>query len=391
MPRQKKPRYEYVPKLKLYRKRIKDIDGKYFPIYAKTEPELAAKVATAQEQITAGLSSRENPTVRQYAERWMDLHAQHVAERTMDDYRYIVRSYVIPSIGDLNVKDVRADDIKAAQGSASDKSESVYNKLNMVLRMIFDSAVENKIISESPCPKFRPGGIPQKEKTALTHEQEQVLVDAVQGTVAETFVMLALYTGMRREEILALQWDAVDLSKAAPHIDVRRSLHWKKNRPIVKDELKSDSAKRTIPLPGKLVEVMKAAKGTSPFVIHNTTDGPLTSSQWRNLWHAVTCRQVKQQKYVRYADGKKTVVTYTPEKGQKARCRNYCYTIDFDVTPHLLRRTYITNLILAGLDVKTVQYLAGHKHARITLEIYAQVMYNQPEDLIDRINHVFSG
>ncbi len=40
------------------------------------------------------------------------------------------------------------------------------------------------------------------------------------------------------------------------------------------------------------------------------------------------------------------------------------YSIDFEVTPHQLRHTYITNLLLAGIDVKTVQVLAGHEHAK---------------------------
>ena len=38
------------------------------------------------------------------------------------------------------------------------------------------------------------------------------------------------------------------------------------------------------------------------------------------------------------------------------------YTLDFTVTLHQLRHTYITNLIYSGIDPKTVQYLAGHAH-----------------------------
>ena len=42
------------------------------------------------------------------------------------------------------------------------------------------------------------------------------------------------------------------------------------------------------------------------------------------------------------------------------------YTLDFDVTPHQLRHTYITNLLYAGVDPKTVQYLAGHENSKTT-------------------------
>ena len=62
------------------------------------------------------------------------------------------------------------------------------------------------------------------------------------------------------------------------------------------------------------------------------------------------------------------------------------YAIDFDVTPHLLRHTYITNLIYAGVDPKTVQYLAGHENSKTTMDIYAKVKYNKPEELLDVVN-----
>ena len=45
--------------------------------------------------------------------------------------------------------------------------------------------------------------------------------------------------------------------------------------------------------------------------------------------------------------------------------KNIVYSLDFDVTPHLLRHTYITNLLYAGVDPKTVQYLAGHEKGLI--------------------------
>jgi len=48
------------------------------------------------------------------------------------------------------------------------------------------------------------------------------------------------------------------------------------------------------------------------------------------------------------------------------------YTLDFDVTPHLLRHTYITNLLYAGVDSKTVQYLAGHENSKTTMDLYAK-------------------
>lgn len=55
----------------------------------------------------------------------------------------------------------------------------------------------------------------------------------------------------------------------------------------------------------------------------------------------------------------------------------------------LLRHTYITNLLYAGVDPKTVQYLAGHKNSKTTMDIYAKVKYNKPEQLLGVANQAF--
>ena len=66
------------------------------------------------------------------------------------------------------------------------------------------------------------------------------------------------------------------------------------------------------------------------------------------------------------------------------------YSLDFDVTPHQLRHTYITNLIHASVDPKTVQYLAGHQNSKITMDIYAKVKYNKPNELLGIVNQAFA-
>ena len=191
---------------------------------------------------------------------------------------------------------------------------------------------------------------------------------------------------------MGLKWNNVVLEGSAPHISVRTALRWEKNRPLVSDELKSAAARRDIPIPPQLVECLKEhCSGSDSEYVFSGKDGqPKTETQFQHMWRSVTTRMVKPHTYTKYLDnGEKVKRTITPQKGEKANCRNYCYTIDFDVSPHILRHTYITNLLLAGVDVKTVQYLAGHEHAKITLDIYSHLMYNKPEDIISKINGAF--
>lgn len=121
--------------------------------------------------------------------------------------------------------------------------------------------------------------------------------------------------------------------------------------------------------------------------IWNTYKEPLTKSQFRNLWNYVDTRTVKERTYYKYINGIGIKYTIDPVLGGHPQHNPIItYSIDFDVTPHLLRHTYITNLLYAGVDPKTVQYLAGHENSKTTMDVYAKIKYNQPEQLFGVVN-----
>lgn len=394
MARPKKPQYEYVAKLDRYRKRIKDTDGRYVAIYGKTPEELTLKLEEARRQIETASYNLDNPTLSDYADRWMEMHLPNVSSGTATDYRYIIEHFIKSPLGHRRMSEITPDDIKLALVAVSSKSESVYRKTTMLYKRIFDSAQESDIVNRSPCTKLKNGGKPQNEKQALTAEQVKTLLEAVSTAKTDIvpFVMIGLYAGLRREEIMGLKWENVVLTGTAPHISVRTALRWEHNRPILSATLKSPAAKRDVPIPPQLVECLTAHKAgsASEFVFSGKDGQPKTESQFSNMWESVTTRMVKERTYTRYKDGEKQLITINPKKGDRAKNHSYCYTIDFPVSPHILRHTYITNLLLAGVDVKTVQYLAGHEHAKITMDIYAHLIYNKPEDIIDKVNKAFN-
>lgn len=393
MARPKKPKYEYVEKLKCYRKRIKDADGKTVAIYGKSPEELTAKLEEAEDFIKKAKYNQQNPTVKTYAEKWMAMRLPKVGPGTQTDYAYIINSFIIAPLGHRRMSDITQDDIELALVHVTSKSESVYRKTVMLYKRIFEAAEESGVIEKSPCRKLSKGGKPQEEKEALTHEQANILLDAIQTARTDIlpFVMIGLYAGLRREEIMGLKWSNVTLDGDAPYIAVRTALRWEHNRPIVSSELKTPAARRNVPIPPQLVECLKKHKerSESEYVFSDKDGNPKTESQFQNMWESVTTRMVKERTYIKYVNGQRVEKTITPKKGEKAKCRNYCYTIDFHVSPHILRHTYITNLLLAGVDLKTVQYLAGHENAKITMDIYAHLTYNKPEDIISKVNRAF--
>ena len=304
-----------------------------------------------------------------------------------------VKNYIIKPLGHMYMADVTTDDIKMALVPASKKSVSVYRSVTMLIKCIFYSAEDSHIIDENPTKRISAkGGIPEKGKEALTDEQVQILLDSIRGLPPYVFVMIGLYAGLRREEILGLKWDCVFLDADVPYLSVKRAWHTEHNRSVILDELKTKAAYREVPLPDCLTECLREAKANSKseFVIANRDGDPLTYTQFVRVWKYITTRSTKERTYVRYVNGQRIKHTVKPVLGEKAVHNNtVVYTMDFQVTPHQLRHTYITNLIYAMVDPKTVQYLAGHQNSKITMDIYANVKYNRLRELAAVVNSAF--
>ena len=378
-----------------YRTRIKDADGKLVALYARTPEELYNKETNALEQINNATFHRKSPTVAEYCEKWLLMQSVHVRTTTLTDYTSKVRRHIIAELGDKRMGEVSLDDIQLALVSVSKKSASVYKSVVILYKSIFRAAKESRIIDNNPTIYLttKGGGVPQKDKAALTDEQVERLLDAVEGLPTYVFVMLGLYAGLRREEILALKWDSVYLDGNFPYLTVRRAWHTENNRPVILEELKTKAAERNIPLPTCLAECLKETKenSTSEYVVPNRDGDPLSYTQFKRLWQYVVTRTVKERSYYRYEDGKRVKHTVTPVLGEKAAHNgNVVYSLDFEVTPHQLRHTYITNLIHSSVDPKTVQYLAGHESSKITMDIYAKVKYNRPDELVRTMGNAFS-
>lgn len=380
--------------IEYYRTRITNADGKRVSLYGKTKEELFHKVLEAKKEIDDAVFRKKSPKVFEYCEKWLQMHSINIRTTTLDNYRAAVRRYIVPHIGNMYMASVTSDDIKMTLASLKGKSASVYHNVHMLLKCIFESAEESKIITASPCKKVSgKGGKQQEDREPLTDDQVEKLLSAIKGLPPYVFVMLGLYAGLRREESLALQWDSVYLDCSTPYITVRRAWHPEHNRPVILPELKTSAAHRDIPIPQRLVDCLKEvkAKTNSDYVVSNKDGGPLSYTQFKGLWQYILRRSIAEHKYYKYVNGERIVKVVKPSKGQHATNNGHViYTLDFHVTTHQLRHTYITNLIHASVDPKTVQYLAGHKNSKITMDIYAKVKYNRPDMTYAAVCQAFS-
>ena len=375
-----------------FTKKLKDERGVWIRVYASSQAELDEKVAARQKAIEYRAALLVSPTVAMVARTWMELQPSGLSASRLSDFDLSLRLHILPHIGGLPVIDVSAQDIADLMHAEETLSQSMQQKLVYVLKGVFELAVSEGYIGTSPCATLKAGGRPPKQKDSLTKAQRRILIDAVRGTRAYPFVMLALYAGLRREEALGLKWDKVQLDGDVPQLDVCRALRWESGKPEISDELKTDAARRIITIPQPLVDCLRDAQAgsSSECVVCDTKGKPCTEAAWRSLWSIVERRQTEEYRPRKRRSVSKELDENGKKKNRRGERPGVVRSINFHVTPHTLRRSYATELILGGCDVKTAQYLLGHTKAETTLNWYAKIMGGRPDETIKKVRAAFA-
>ena len=385
-----RPEFYYDEKTKYYRKRVKLPDGRYKDVRGKTKEAVRAKLYELETAVRHGIVLGDNTTVAELAVEWYNNRKDGLSISRQEDYRSAINIRICPVIGAMRIKDVKPEHCQRVMAMSSKFSFSTQQKTVSTMKQIFDCAVDNGLIFRSPAEKVKAGGEKPKEKKALTVEQCAQLEAATKGTRAYIFIMLGLYAGLRREEICGLQWRDIDLTADPPRLTVESAVRFSGGKAVYPAPLKSKAAHRTIPLPPNLANALRAEKkrSNSFFVVHSPDGQHITFPGMRNIIGIIDRRapMSEAKKMKREQREKDLGRPIAPRKTQKNIVK-----IDFRPTPHQLRHTYITRLIEGGMDIKKVQYLAGHDDIRMTLNIYSHVVGNTPEDLIGAVAAAFSG
>ena len=373
-----------------FKKKVKDERGVWIPVYAKTPEELEAKVTARLAQIDAAKALAANPYVYQVAADWYCTTTQRSFKRR-EDYRNAINRHICPVIGQMHISEVSAADVASVMAAADGYSRSLQDKIASTLRQVFAYAEDQGYISSSPCGKLKAGGKKPAEKSALTPAEQATLLRVVSGQQIEGFVRLGLFAGLRREEILGLMWDCVVLDGPAPHVKVRRALRWEHNRPVVSDALKSYASRRDVPIPPQLSDWLREHQAASGYVICTEAGQPWSEASFKSAWGYIKRRQVGTVSRQRLdpKTGKLYKVQVEKKLGDKVPNSALTIEIDFPVTPHILRHTYATSLLMAGTNIKVVQHLLGHEKVDTTLNIYTHLMERSAEANIGAVCAAF--
>lgn len=375
--------YTWDPIRKLWKRKIRKPDGGYLPVYGHTPEELDANVEARAAALAIDQAHRNDPTVAEACASWFATLPSTLSNSRRQDYRNAINNHICPVIGPKRISDLTEDDVASVMRPLEGRSESLNQKVLLTLKRVCKYAVKHKWLSESPAEDRKPTGKPADERDPLNEKERTELLEAVRGTRAETFVMLGLYTGMRREEILGLKWKNVDLSESAPCVKVRETVEFiNNNQPAVREMTKSKAGRRDIPIPPQLVEHLAALPpmGAEAHIVHDGAGGPLSYSQYRNLWKIVDRRTASSERPV----------------GTQSTNHDMTVTISRHITPHIMRHTYITDLFRRfrgmepGAMLEKVRYLAGHSTLQQTINVYVHWAQNTPDALIDDIRAAFA-
>lgn len=317
--------------------------------------------------------ARRDLTLKAYLDRWVAGHEVELKPSTAKSYRDKIRLYLIPAIGHERVQSLSPSGLSVVfrdmheHGGADGKpvSPRTVEFARAVLRRALKDAVVDRLIEVNPVVGSKTPKRDGKPKhNTWTGEQAQSFLEAIAGTRWAPLWQLALATGMRRGELMALTWQCVDLD--AGIVSVEWSTADLGGGKLVTTTPKNHE-RRKVQLDRHTVAALRAWRRQQ--------------AEERLAWGAA------------YEDTEGMVFTRengrrpSPNSISKAflRARAACLKLP-RITLHDTRHSHATILLRDGVPVHIVSRRLGHKDPSVTLNVYADVI---PDDDMSAVE-VFS-
>lgn len=280
-------------------------------------------------------------TFENWALKWLDSYKKGtVKEHTFNfTYKSNVEKYLIPYFKKAKLSDIKQIDIQKYFNTVKNEdgnplAKSTLDKQKLILKSMFEAAIDNDLCYKNPVKniKYQQASESPEKNVYDRGEAEKVIEYA--KLHGRTDIVIMLETGIRRSELLGLQWSDINLNNNTMHI--QRAVVQTKGK-IVIDKPKTATSDRIIPFSTVLSSYLKSNQNDNIYVIG--TERPKSPSTY--------AKQFKQFMKKMNADINCPVLT-----------------------PHELRHTYGTLLRESGADIYTIQKLMGHSDISVTAGIY---------------------
>ena len=300
-------------------------------------------------------------TVGEYLEQWLqDYAAVNTGPRTYEGYAGIVHGHLIPALGSIPLVALQPQHIqtyysKALQSGRKDgKGGLSAQTIRHDHRVLFEAlrhAVKQGMLIRNVAETVDPPHPEHKEMATLGLESVNKLLDAARRTPHYDLFYTALYTGLRRSELLALRWHRVDLELAT--LSVVETIHQLRNRQYVTRQPKSKRGRRLVALSPSLAVLLRE---------HRTKQEATRGRLGLQL--------LPNDLVFSHPDG-------TPLRPNSiTRCfKDLANSIGlYGVRFHDLRHTHATLMLQQGIHPKIVSERLGHSSVAITLDTYSHIL-----------------
>ena len=296
--------------------------------------------------------------------RWLDTYAAtRTSPRTQRDYRGIVRRYLIPGLGTVLLAALRPTHIQGLYANLLERDLSARTVLHThrVLSEALSHATKWGLVTRNVCDVVDPPRPQRKEMIALDTEGVRRLLAAANSSPYRDVFLVALYTGLRRSEVLALRWENVDLAQHT--LNVVAGLHRLSGQGLVLLPAKTSRSRRQVALTREVVDVLRQIRGS--LVVQQLELGPA----WQDSGFVFT---------------KPTGRPVDPEKVSKAFSEIAKSAGLEGVRLHDLRHTHASLMLQAGVHPKIVSERLGHASISITMDTYSHVLPGLQEGVVRR-------
>jgi len=329
---------------------------KYKTFYAKTQKEVKEKAKAYTDARGEGIETELNYPFSEWADLWFESHKNSITATTQESYRYTLR-VLKEHFARRKIRDIKPFDVEQMLRVLQEEGRSMsrLTQCRGMLYQIMNKAEANDLIRKNPvrfAEKMRYRE-PVKRKDAFTAEEVSILMEKLPEDRIGHSIRLMLGTGMRTQELLALEPRHIEPDGSV--IRIEQAINMQKGTAVV-GVPKSRDSYRSIPIPESL---------RSSAIILRTTEK-------KYIWEVGKPDNPCNPSYFR--DQFRKALEVIPEVRT--------------LTPHSSRHTYVSQMQALGVDLATIQSIVGHADLDMTKH-YLHVQESIRQEAVDRFSKAF--